>query len=187
MGLLYKLLRVNDPELPLYGRARVEIKLGKLSRELSKEFLVKGFREYNLDPDPSLLDYIVERVDGVIGWLAYIGYKMAAMNRLDKKIVDEVVDEACKLAISELEHFLETRGVARRRYLAIMEAIARLDEPTWSRILGYTTAKIGRIPKNTFNTMLQNLIDAGFIEKNNSVYKVTDPILEYALKKYTLS
>jgi len=183
VGLLYRLLRVNDPNAPLYGRAYTEIKLRRLPKEQSREFLELGFKEYNLKPPEDLIEYIVNAVDGVIGWLAYIGFKIINQRTFTRGIVDRVLSEACKLALEELEHFLSLRPLARERYINILKAIAILDRATWSNIYNYTQAKIGRIPKPTFNTLLRNLIDAGFIEKERDLYIISDPILKRALKR----
>ncbi len=67
IGLLYRFLRINDPQAPLHGRAYVELKLSPLSREQSQDFLEKGFTEQGLSVSKELIDYIVDRVNGVIG------------------------------------------------------------------------------------------------------------------------
>ncbi len=38
VGLLYRLLRIDDPEAPLYGRAYMAVRLGRLSVEDSRRF-----------------------------------------------------------------------------------------------------------------------------------------------------
>lgn len=183
IGLLYKLLRIHDPEAPLYGRAYVEIRLKKLSREKSFEFLKLGFKEYGVKVPEETLRYIVDAVDGVIGWLAYIGFKMVSQGKYGREVVDEVLNEASKLALKELESFLHLRPLARERYLAILKAIAILEKASWTRIRNYAQAELGRIPKPSFNSLLRNLMDAGFVVKENSTYKISDPVLEKAIAK----
>ncbi len=140
-----------------------------------------GYEQYGLRPPGEVLDYIVGLVDGVIGWLAYIGFRTVQAGRVDKSIVDEVVREAYGLVLQELEHFLELRPLARERYMAILKAVAVLENATWTNIYYYVQARVGRVPKPTFNTLLKNLVDAGFLEKKNGEYTIADPILRRAL------
>ncbi len=184
IGLLYKLLRIQDPEAPLYGRAYVEIKLKKLSREKSLEFLKLGFKEYGVKVPEEIVRYIVDTVDGVIGWLAYVGFKMVSQGKYSREVVDEVLNEASKLVLKELERFLYLRPLAKERYLTILKAIAVFEKASWTSIYNYAQAELGKIPKPTFNSLLRNLMDAGFVEKENSTYKISDPILKKAIAKF---
>jgi AAA+ ATPase superfamily predicted ATPase len=45
VGLLYDMLKVDDPASPLYGRAIAEIRVGRLSREKAIDLLSRGFAE----------------------------------------------------------------------------------------------------------------------------------------------
>ncbi len=183
IGLLYRFLRITDPQAPLYGRVYVELKLSPLSREQSQDFLEKGFTEQGLRVSKELVDYIVDRVDGVIGWLTYIGYELSLARCSSIKLVDKVLDKAALLVRQELENFLKLRLQARIRYLAILEAISVLGEASWKNIYTYLEAKVGRVPKPVFNELLRNLVDAGFVvKKEPGVYVIADPVLQYAIK-----
>jgi len=74
VGLLYRFLRLEDPEAPLYGRAYGEVKLNPLPREKAKEFLIRGFEQENMVVDEKAIEDALENLDGVIGWLTYFGY-----------------------------------------------------------------------------------------------------------------
>lgn len=54
VGLLYDFLQVDDPEAPLYGRGRTEIRLTKLSKEAAEDFLERGFRQAGIRRIPRL-------------------------------------------------------------------------------------------------------------------------------------
>jgi len=136
IGLLHRLLRLDDSTAPLYGRAYAEIRLRRLSNELSREFLKKGFEEQGLSPPEDFMDYVVDSVDGVIGWLTYIGFKVSILKSFSREAVDEVLEEAFKIVLEELENFLSLRPMARRRYVEALRAIALLDEASWSNIYG---------------------------------------------------
>ncbi len=183
VGLLFRLLRLGDPGAPLYGRPRSEVTLRRLSEDLSREFLEAGFKEYGLSVSTALIDYVVERVDGIIGWLTYVGFKAVSSGSLSREVVDRVLREAASLATEELRHFLSLRPGAEGRYLAILEAVAALGKATWSEILRYVEARVGRVPKPTLASFLNNLVDAGFLQKIKGGYVIPDPVLREALKK----
>jgi len=182
IGLLYRTLKIGDPQGPLYGRAYAEVKLKRLSKELSKEFLIKGFEEENVSPESGFIDYVVEKVDGVIGWLTYIGFRTSIMRKFTKEAINKVLNEASKMTLKELNEFLSLRPMARRRYVEVLRAISLLENASWSNIYDYLQAKLGKVPRTTFNSILRNLIDAGFIEKREALYSIADPILNDALK-----
>ncbi len=183
VGLLFRLLRLNDPDAPLYGRPRAEVRLGRLSEDLSRRFLEAGFEEYGLRVPASLIDYVVDRVDGVIGWLTFVGFKAVTQGSLSEEVINSALSEAASLALSELRHFLSLRSGAEARYLAILEAVATLGKAAWSEILRYVKARVGRVPKPTLASFLNNLVDAGFLQKVEDGYVVPDPVLREALKK----
>jgi len=73
--------------------------------------------------------------------------------------------------------------MARDRYLALLETIASQKGVTWSQLYRAVESRIGYIPKPTFNRLLKQLVDNGFIEKRNEKYWIADPILEKSLKR----
>ncbi len=50
IGLLRSFLGVDNPSSPLYGRYVHEVLIERFSRDLSKEFLIEGFKEEGLKP-----------------------------------------------------------------------------------------------------------------------------------------
>ncbi len=184
VGLLYRFLRLNDPNSPLYGRAYTEVRLGRLSNELSKEFLIKGYREYGIEAPEELINYIVDAVDGVIGWLTYIGFTTAESGSLCREVINEAINKAYQLALKELSNYLSIRGLARARYVEILKVIASGEGMSWSEIYSLVSRSLGKVPKPVFSKLLKNLLDAGFIEKRGSYYYVADPILGKAVLKY---
>jgi len=182
IGLLYRLLKISDPDAPLYGRVYMEIRLGRLDPVLSREYLYRGYREYDIEPSEDLIDYVIGSVDGVIGWLAYIGYYTVQKRVYSREAVDEVVENAYNIVLGELENFLKIHWMARDRYLALLETIASQKGVTWSQLYRAVESRIGYVPKPTFNRLLKQLVDNGFIEKRNENYWIADPILEKALK-----
>lgn len=181
IGLLYKLLRKGDPEAPLYGRAYSEIRLKPFGPELSMEFLCEGFREYGLNPPKWFIEKAIENLDGIVGWLTYLGFKTCEEGKFSEKLIERILEEAMAMSVEELEHFLSYRYQARRRYLAILKA-ASILEASWSELYRAAEARAGRIPKPTYNNMLASLIDAGFLVKTGRTYEIPDPVLRRALR-----
>ncbi len=181
VGLLYKFLRINDPSAPLYGRPRAEVKLNKLPPWRAEEFLRTGFKQHGVKPPEKLIERAVEALDGVIGWLTYLGFKAVTTGNYTEKLVEEVLEEASKLALQELENFLQLRPLARKRYIETLKAIALHPKPTWTTIHSYLQVRLGRTPKTALANILRNLQDAGFIEKHGNTYTIPDPALRHAL------
>ncbi|WP_243680282.1 ATP-binding protein [Vulcanisaeta souniana] len=93
VGVLDKFLRVNDPEAPLFGRYMHFVSTGRLSPDESLDFLRRGgFEQYGgVRFSDELLMRIVNELDGVIGWLTYIGHQYVVEGR---QSLDEVLESA---------------------------------------------------------------------------------------------
>ncbi len=180
VGMLYRFLRLGDPDSPLFGRPVCEVRLRKLPSDLAREFLEEGFRQVGIEPPKSDIEKAIEVLDGVIGWLTFYGYSYAYLGLRD---VGAILEEASKLALRELEHALHLYQSARSRYVAILKAIATLGEASWSEILRFVEAKVGKVPRNTFSNMLKNLVDLGIVERDKG-YRIADPVLKHAISKY---
>ncbi|ACB07462.1 AAA family ATPase [Candidatus Korarchaeum cryptofilum] len=113
MGVLYGIL--GDPENPLYGRAYLEVRTRKLSREESLDFLNRGFEEAGVKG--SEVERAVEELDGIIGWLTYYGYLKVRGGDFDS-----LINEALELAKSEIESFLASR--VSKRYRVVLKLLA---------------------------------------------------------------
>ncbi|MEM0093140.1 MAG: ATP-binding protein [Thermofilum sp.] len=180
VGLLYRFLRLNDAEAPLYGRPYVEVKLGRLPADRAREFLRKGFEQEGVEVPEELVEEAVRRFDGVIGWLTYFGYATVTGG----EPIDRILDRAAQLALSELEHALKIYGPGERRYREILRVVAALGEARWSEVRRGVEARLGRIPSNTLAAMLGNLVDSGFLEKGVGGYRIADPVLEHGIRRF---
>ena len=181
IGLLYNFLKISDPESPLYGRAYDKIYLKNFTPEMSKEFLIQGYKQYGIDPPEELIEYAVSKLNGVVGWLTLLGYRSVRNRIFDKKVVDEVLDIASRIAFNEFKHFLALRWQARDRYISIMRNLA-IKELTWSQLKRSVELDLNqRIYDKNFTNLIKSLIDGGFISKNSEKYYfIVDP----ALKRY---
>jgi AAA+ ATPase superfamily predicted ATPase len=181
VGLLYNFLRVNDPEAPLYGRPYKVVDIKPLSREKSIDFLIKGFQREQIKIENDKILEAVENFDGIIGWLAYFGYNYVRGERE----IEAIIERAAKIAVSELNHFLETRGLGRLRYVAVLDTIAKLERASWSEIKTRLEARFSKIQDTILANILKNLVSAGILEKRNNEYSLSDPVMKIALKKYS--
>ncbi len=185
IGLVYRFLRIGEPDSPLYGRYYVEVMLKGFSREQALGFLQQGFRQYGLEPPVDVLERVVDTLGYIPGWLALFGVR--AVSQKDKpldRVLMEVVDEASGLVAREIKRFLETRSIGWKRYLYALEAIASIHGASWSIVKKYLETREGaRISDSILYKVLKNLVDHGFIVKEDNVYRVSDPIIGYTVLK----
>lgn len=180
IGLLYDLLGVEDPGSPLYGRLVMEVRVGRLPRDRAMDFLERGFREVGIEVDRGLIEWAVDRLDGVIGWLTYFGWSYVAGVR----DVEAVVDMAARQEVEEVKRFL-SRTRSERRYRAILKFLVLQKEARWSEIKRALEVSEGlEIDDRNFNDLLQRLVKAGLVERRGDLYTVADPILSTAIERY---
>jgi AAA+ ATPase superfamily predicted ATPase len=179
VGLLYDMLRVDDPTSPLYGRAIAEVRINRLSREESVDLLLRGFKEVGEDVSKEVVENAVNVLDGIVGWLIYFGWNYIH----GVKTLDEVLDIAARQEAEEVKRFL-TRSRSERRYRAILRAIAE-GRCRWSEVKRSLEILEGvEIDDKNFNELLKKLIKAGFIEKVNGEYRISDTVMTRAILKY---
>lgn len=181
VGLMHRFLRVDDPSAPLYGRPFYNVRLKPLSPDKAREFLLRGFEQEGIEPPSSAVEEALELFDGVIGWLAYFGYSYARLGIRDPRAV---LEAAARLAHEELEHALQVFAAARPRYAAVLKVVAERGEARWSEILRFIEAELGRIPRNTLSNILRNLSDMGLLSKTEEGYRIPDPVLRHAVRRY---
>jgi len=182
VGLLDDLLGVEDPSSPLYGRAKSEITLDRFSAEQSREFLGKGFRQCRMRVDSETIEYAVEKLDGIVGWLSNFGWQCYLEKKISRELIDKLLKEAAGLALKEFENFLMKRPAADR-YRVIMKRIAK--EPVrWAQLKAHLESETGaKIYDANLANLLGELLKAGFLERENDFYRVADPVLAYAISK----
>jgi AAA+ ATPase superfamily predicted ATPase len=185
IGFLYEFVGIENPKAPLYGRARVDIETGRITEDQAREFLKKGMAQISIvEPKENVVARAIEMLDGIIGWLTYLGAVARRTGKFTEKIVDQTLEEARKLAASELETFLDLRPLAKKRYQAILARLAQTQNASWSDIKRSVQIEEGRtIPDNSLSLLLTNLIRASFISKaENGRYSISDPVLAYAIR-----
>lgn len=182
VGVLDRLLGRKDPSSPLFGRAYAEILLERFSKEKSLDFLMRGFEQVGMSPPIWELEEAVERLDGIVGWLTYYGYHR--MREGHEEALRRTVSEGASLAAREFEHFLSTRGVARRRYVEVLRIL--VNPTRWSDVKRGLAAILGaRISDKQISTYLRELVEYGFVEKEEErgLYRIADPLLTEAVRR----
>jgi len=183
IGMLYRFLKLHDPNAPLYGRVALEIRLNKFSYDQSIDFLEKGFLEYGIRAPRTILEHAVSVLDGIPGWLTMFGY-YALTKGVTTRVVDEVLEKAMEMVLQEYKNYLRIRPIAAKRYTLILRAVAE-NHNSWSSIKRYLEVIEGKkISDYVFTQLLRNLVDAGFLEKKNNIYQIPDPILKQLLLKH---
>lgn len=178
IGTLREFLKYNDVKSPLYGRFRDEIVIERFDESNSRNFLIRGFKERGMRLGKEEINNVIASIDGIAGWLTYYGNYRGVKKLSHKASLQKVYSEGSKIALAELERLIAR---SRNRYLYTLKAIAN-DIDSWADIKDYVMAKSGRISDVRFSDLLESLIKFGFVEKIESAYKLTDPVLLRAVK-----
>lgn len=180
VGLIYNFLEFSKYDSPLYGRVRDEVILSRFSREESIAFLEAGFSEAGLSVPKNIIEEAVDALDGIPGWLAFYGYKVTQTKRFD--ILGEILEEAVKVALSELEKIVK----ASRYYGLIMRAVA-MGFNNWTSIKRAIEAWVGGpIHNKTLFNGLNRLVDLSVLVKENEKYDFADPVYREAAKRLNI-
>ena len=180
--MLRDFLRLEDPKAPLFGRFHRDIFLDRFDEKTSIEYLTRGFSEAGVSiPRDEILD-AVAKLDGVVGCLTYYGYYRAYMKQTHKRALSQVFKELAALEAEELERLI---APSRKRYLAILKAVAS-GLHRWSEIKGYVVATAGGIEDSRFSKLLENLVRCGYLRKANAEYQIADPITLHLVRSHPL-
>ncbi|WP_288104695.1 ATP-binding protein, partial [Thermofilum sp.] len=157
VGLLYDFIGIEDSRSPLYGRYYVEVKLERLSREQSIDFLRKGFAQLNLRVSEEVLEVAYEHFDGIPGWLTFFGNAYAR----GEADIEKMKSIAVRTALEELRNMTRDNP---RRYGLVLRAIAE-GRKTWSQVKEYLEEKEGTtISSSVLSNILRSLEDMSIIK-----------------------
>ncbi len=168
VGLLKDFLGTDNPDSLLYGRYVLELSLSRFSRDLSIEFLKRGFSEVGVHVGDDVIEEAVELFDGIVGWLVYFG-----RSYLDGvRDLNAVADKAVNLALKELSRL-------SRREKLVLKAVAN-GAKSWSAVRRYVEEVEGvSIPKSTLTRIIKKLEKLSIIKN----YEFLDPIYARAAKR----
>lgn len=180
VGLLLHFLGLDDASSPLYGRYTSIVRVERFSKDRSIEFLSSGFREVNMNVSDDILEAIVEKVDGIPGWLTYFGYMCLESGGVSKEAIKAVTEKALGLVEKELEKLFK-RSVL---YKHVLKAIS-IGETSWSGVKRAVEAWIGRRLTNAEITRsLNNLINLSILERTGDEYRIADPLVAEYCRKF---
>jgi len=174
MGLLFDFLGFENPGSPLYGRHYTEIKMRNFENDESMEFLTKGFNQVGIALRRDVMEYAIENLDGVVGWLTLFGARCRDHNGMSKEVVDDVVVEGGKLARAEALKIVQYSS----RYAVVLNYLAKTKKATWSQIKSILEAHENRsLPNPTVTDILNKLVKTGLVGKDGD-YSMPDRLLE---------
>jgi len=174
MGLLFNFLGFENPGSPLYGRHYTEIKMRNFEHDESEEFLSTGFNQVGIAPQRDVIEYAIENLDGVVGWLTLFGTRCRDRNEMSKEVVDDVVVEGGKLARAEALKIVQYSA----RYAVVLNYLAKTKKSTWSQIKSILEVHENRrLPNPTISDILNKLVKTGLVEKDGG-YSIPDRLLE---------
>ncbi len=168
IGLLRNFIGISNPKSPLYGRYALELMVKRFPKDLSIEFLKRGFEEAGIRVNRSIIEDAVNLFDGIIGWLVFFG-----RSYIDGiKNINRILNIAVQLALSELDKL-------SRREKLVLKAIA-MGAKSWSSIKRYVEEKEGiAIPKSSLSRIIGKLERLSIIKD----YEFLDPIYREASRK----
>lgn len=170
----------KEKDAPLYGRAKKRIYLGRLKPEESLLFLKQGFKQAKKDITEDELISVIKEIDGLVGWLSMYGWYSLESN--SKGALETVLTQGSKIVLDELNAFLKNRNGARNRYLAILKSL-KIRPMGWSEIkTSIELEEKKEINDSHVYNYLESLMGYGFIEKEDRIYKLSDPLLRKGLE-----
>ena len=138
------------------------------------EFLTKGFNQVGIALRRDVMEYAIENLDGVVGWLTLFGARCRDHNGMSKEVVDDVVVEGGKLARAEALKIVQYSS----RYAVVLNYLAKTKKATWSQIKSILEAHENRsLPNPTVTDILNKLVKTGLVGKDGD-YSMPDRLLE---------
>ena len=173
VGVLRRMLEPDEGS-PLYGRQPARIELKPFSRDLSREFLLRGFAEHKMVPRESELEEALESLDGYRGWLTYYGNFRCVRRMSHEEALKATLSEAVKIVLEELDHFM----IRRRRDLYTAALRVLRHGASWSELRD----ELG-VNDKVLRDVLLNLMGAGLITRKDGLYVIDDPIVRVAVTR----
>lgn len=175
IGMVYRFLKLKDPESPLFGRAMTEVVINPFDREKSIEFLRRGFEENNISVKDEILEEVYENVGGIPGWITYYGFNFIT-ERDHKKALKKTIEMGVSSIKEEFDNFLIGREGGKERYYEIMKVCKKGCR--WRDVKTAIEVAEGRkVDDKRVTELIENLVDASFLKKTDDIYEPTDPLI----------
>lgn len=171
---LIKSLHEPGPGSPLYGRSPVLLSIPPFDKKTSKNFLVAGLKEHDVQIPPEDVQDVIDRFDGIPGWLTYYGNMVTVSKLSHGQALHQTEKEAFKTAKQTLQHYLEGRN--QNEHIIALKAIA--IRARWSEIRRAIEANTGKkINESSLKKITDALLTSFIVEKTNSTYSIIDPVI----------
>ncbi|MBI2151887.1 ATP-binding protein [Candidatus Woesearchaeota archaeon] len=174
IGLINIFLGKENYDAPLFGRANLEITIGKAKEETVSKFLEEGFTQIKKEIKFVEIRDVLENFDGIIGWATYYGW-YRSKNFPHQKAIEKVKEEGKIIVRREWENFLASKK-AKVDYLKIIRFLAR-GKNNWALLKQNFSKERKKISDSQLSFCLTELIAYGFVEKLNEQYFLVDPML----------
>jgi uncharacterized protein len=160
---------------PLYGRAMITMDIERWRQSESIGFLKAGCLQSKLKYKDEQLTSVVDRLDGIPGWLTLFGYNYSSAPKSADASLNKTLKEASRIVKDELENASKFSG-GWARQLSILKEIAKGSQ-SFTEI-----GKNLRINNTALSHNLNMLVRLGYISRqSNGEYAIIDPmIFEYA-------
>ena len=176
IGLINKLLNPSSSS-PLYGRKPAILNLKPFGEKESKEFLIRGFSEFNIDVELEEVEEAVKKLNGYPGWLAYYGNFRCVRGLDPDTSLKSVINEGVKIFREELNNFL--KGKKKEVYIRILRILS--TGARWSELKNELM-----VNNKILRDILGSLRNAMLISEDNGYYYIPDPILRIVVKNIKL-
>lgn len=165
-GMLMNFLGQGNAKAPLYGRAVFELQTCRLTKEEGFNFLREGGRKLDHPLKEEEILEAIQQLDGIIGWLTKYGWYRLRLPH--KTALQKTREEGGHVA---REEFIRFAARSEKIYLRILKAMK--EGARWEEIRKQTQTSDTQL-----SLMLKRMIDYGFVEKTEQVYRIADPLLE---------
>ena len=177
VGLLHDFLNVEDPDAPLYGRYINEITLKRFEKTKSIEFLKQGFAESNIKISDEEILKVVEKLDGIVGYLTMFGYGAITESDFDLK---SNLFRTSEMAEKIVKKEVKTLIAKSPNYGYVLNAIA-YGMNRYSKVKKYIDNNFTEISDTTLSKILLSLKKQSFIDfeynKSQKLYFFPDPVI----------
>ena len=180
VGVMKSILEPSSKS-PFYGRAVTTMEIARWAPSTSLSFLNNGCKESHVKYDEGILSRVVDRLDGIPGWLTLYGYFYSNPPESSDGAMKKTINEASRIVKDELEN-VDSMYLGWKRQLGILKELSRgpqrFSEMASNLELNHTT-----LSHNL--DMLQRL---RYVSKqNDGEYAIIDPLVSEYLDKQKAS
>jgi len=177
VGVMKSILEPSSKS-PFYGRAVTTMEIARWSPSTSLSFLNSGCKESHVRYDEGDLSRVVDRLDGIPGWLTLYGYFYSTAPESSDKAMKKTINEASKIVRDELEN-ISGMYLGWKRQLMILKELSK-GPKGFSEI-----ASDLELNHTTLSANLEMLHRLRYVSKQtDGDYSIIDPLVsEYLVKQ----